>query len=390
MDGNEYIDYALGQGPMILGHSPKPVLDAVDAAMRKGQLFAGQHELEVIVAEQVQKYVPCAELVRFSNAGSEAIQGALRLARGYTGKTKWIKFEGHYHGWFDNVLISVAPPFDRAGPRESPNPVAWSEGQMKSCFDEILILPWNDLDLFARAVQENKDDLAAVVTEPIMCNTNCIPPKPGFLEGVREICTREGIVLVFDEIITGFRPCLGGAQEFCKVLPDLATFGKAMANGFPISMLAGQEEFMGLIAEGRVIHAGTYNANPMVMAATKATLEELAANGAAVYDQLRTRGVELMEGIRERARSTGHPALVQGLGPMFNVAFTEAEEITDYRTHVQSIDVPKYARFTAMMLERGVRLIGRGIWYVSAAHTEADIHTTLDAVEDTLTRLESR
>lgn len=383
-DGNEYLDFALGQGPMILGHSPKSVLDAVEAAMRKGQLFAGQHELEVTVAERVQQCVPCAELIRFSNAGSEAIQAALRLARAYTGKTKWIKFEGQYHGWFDNVLISVAPPLDQAGPRESPVPVAWSQGQMSSCFDEIIVLPWNDLDLFERTVARHRDDLAAVVTEPIMCNTNCIQPKPGFLEGLREICTREKIVLVFDEIITGFRPGLGGAQGLYGVTPDLATFGKAMANGFPISMLAGKQEFMRLIADGSVIHAGTYNANPMVMAATHATLACLSANNASVYDQLRSRGQTLMQGIRDIAAKAGHPVLVQGLGPMFNVAFTSASEITDYRSHVQSIDVVKYSRFVALMLERGVRLIGRGIWYVSAAHTEEDIERTLGAVADVL------
>jgi len=387
VDGNEYIDYALGQGPMILGHSPKPVIEAVEAASSKGQLFAGQHELEVIVAEKVQEFVPCAELMRFSNAGSEAIQAALRLARGYTGKTKYLKFEGHYHGWFDNVLLSVAPPLDKAGPRESPRTLPGSQGQVAACTEEAIALPWNDLELLEKTVVANKDDLAAVVMEPIMCNTNCIEPEPGFLEGVREVCTREGMVLVFDEIITGFRPCLGGAQAHFGVVPDLATFGKAMANGYPVSMLAGQEEFMRLIADGAVMHAGTYNSNVMVMAATNATLNCLAESNGAVYAHLEALGRHLMDGLRDAAASAGHSVLVQGLGPMFHMGFTAAERITDYRTHASSVDMAKYARFVALMLERGIRLIGRGIWYVSAAHTQQDMTRTLDAASESLRTL---
>jgi len=384
VDGNEYIDYALGQGPLILGHSPTKVVDAVADASRRGQLFAGQHELEVVVAEKVQQFVPCAELVRFCNSGSEAVQAALRLARGYTGKRKFLKFEGHYHGWFDNVLFSVSPPLEKVGPRESPCPVPWSQGQVEACAGEVVILPWNDLQLVEKTIAQHRDDLAAVITEPIMCNTNCIEPQPGFLEGLREICTREGVVLIFDEIITGFRLDLAGAQGYYNVIPDLATFGKAMANGYPVSMLAGQEKFMRLISEGRVIHAGTFNSNVMVMAATNATLDLLAQDDGALYTYLKSLGQELMNGLRAAARRSKQAALVQGPGPMFHFAFTSAEAISDYRSHVAAVDMAKYARFAALMLERGVRLIGRGIWYLSAAHTQDDIARTLQAAEESL------
>ncbi|MCS6860134.1 MAG: aminotransferase class III-fold pyridoxal phosphate-dependent enzyme, partial [Abditibacteriales bacterium] len=195
VDGNEYIDYALGQGPMILGHSPPEVLDAVEAAMRRGQLFAGQHELEITVAEKLQQIVPCAELVRFGNSGSEAVHTALRLARAHTGKERFIKFEGQYHGWLDNVLVSVNPPLDQVGDYQSPNVVPWSQGQAQGAVGEAIVLPWNDLALLEKTIAARHREIAAVITEPIMCNTNCILPADGYLAGMRELCTRHNIVL---------------------------------------------------------------------------------------------------------------------------------------------------------------------------------------------------
>ncbi|OUC06742.1 hypothetical protein RY27_19140, partial [Litorilinea aerophila] len=229
VDGNAYIDYVLGQGPLILGHSHPAVLDAVNAAMRRGQLYAGQHELEFILAEKLVELVPAAELCRFGLSGSEMVQAAMRLARAVTGRTKILRFEGHYHGWFDNVLISVAPPLDQAGPRERPRPVAGSAGQVESALADFVVLPWNDLALVETLFQEMGEELAAVMLEPMMCNTGAIPPEPGYLEGLRQLCDRYGTLLYFDETITGFRLGLQGAQGRFGVTPDLASFAKAMA-----------------------------------------------------------------------------------------------------------------------------------------------------------------
>jgi len=387
VDGREYIDYLLGQGPDLLGHAPPALVQAVSRALPRGQIFAGQTEGEVTVSETICRLVPCAELVRYSSSGSEVMQAALRLARAYTGRLKFIKFEGHYHGWFDNVAWSVHPPLEEAGPADAPRPVALSEGQCPTEAEYVLVLPWNDLEAVHRAVRQQGGEIAALVTEPIMCNTNCIRPEPGYLEGLRELCTQEGIVLIFDEVITGFRPCLGGAQEYLRVTPDLAIFGKALAGGFPQSVLAGKRELMCLLAEGRVVHAGTLNANLMCMAATEAMLNCLQAEGGAIYEHLFRLGQQLMEGLVERAHHYGHPALAQGLGPMFWFGFTEAGKITDYRSHLQLTDAGKYARFVRLMLEEGILLIGRGMWYVSAAHTEEDVECTLRAAEAALRKL---
>lgn len=385
-DGNEFIDYTLGQGPLIFGHSPEFLLNAVEQAMREGQLYAGQHELEITVAEMVQQCVPCAELVRFGLSGSEVIHAALRLARAFTGREKFVKFEGHYHGWFDDVLFSVAPSLDEAGDDESPKPIAWSKGQNLDLAQKAIVLPWNDLEILKRVVERHADEIAAILTEPIMANTNCILPSDGFLEGMRALCDEHGIVLIFDEVITGFRVALGGAQQYFGVVPDLAVFGKAMAGGFPISMLAGKSDIMRLVADGQVIHAGTFNSNVMSMAAAQACLDKLRENDGVAYRHLFRIGQGLIDGIRQIAAKHDQPLLIRGIGPMFWVGFGSGP-ITDYRSHVRHTDGTKLARFTDLLLERGIRPIGRGMWYVSTAHTDDDVDITLRAVDECLRRL---
>jgi len=386
VDGNTYLDYVLGQGPMILGHSPESVLQAVQQAMQQGQLYAGQHELEITLSEKLQQLVPCADLVRYSNSGSEIVQAAMRLARAYTGREKIVKFEGHYHGWFDNVLISVHPPLNLAGPRDCPQPVPASAGQATSVLDEVMVLPWNDLEAFGSVVSEHSEEIAAVIMEPVMGNTSCILPQSGYLEGVRELCSQHGIVLIFDEIITGFRLGLGGAQGYLGVTPDLATFGKAMANGFPVSCLAGKRDLMELIASQQVNHAGTYNSNVMAMAAACATLAELERNNSEAYERLFTLGEQLMKGLVALAHKLGISILMQGVGPMFHLAFTQQEAVLDYRSYLEC-DQALYRQFADLLLEEGVRVLSRGMWYLSTAHTPEDIEFTLRAVEMIWVRL---
>jgi glutamate-1-semialdehyde 2,1-aminomutase len=374
VDGNEYIDYCLGQGPLLLGHSHPRVVQAVKRQVEIGQLYAGQHELEILVSEKLQRMIPCAELVRFSNSGSEAVHIALRVARAFTGKKKVIKFEGHYHGWFDNILIGV---------HRSDNSQLESRGQTDSVLDEIIVLPWNDLGAIERTLRKMAGEIAAIIMEPIMCNTGCILPEEGYLEAVRELCSSSGVLLIFDEIITGFRIGLGGAQKFYGVIPDLATFGKAMASGLPVSCLAGKKEIMGLIADLSVVHAGTYNSNPVCLAAALATLEELEEREQDHYRKLFDFGQRLMNGIRELAERKGLDLLVQGVGPMFHVAFTGRDRIRSYRDYLE-VDTERYESFANHLQEMGVRVINRGIWYLSVAHTEEDLSLTLERMAKVL------
>ena len=387
VDGNEYIDYVLGQGPDIFGHVPDFLLDAVAHDMQRGQIFAGQHELEIEVSETIQKVIPCAELIRYASSGSEAVQAALRLARAYTGRSKFLKFEGHYHGWLDSVLYSVAPPLESAGAYDAPEATPGSAGQSPGAAEEIVVLPWNDAHVLRDALDRHQGEIAAIIAEPILCNTNCIAPEPGYMEEMRRLCDERGIVLIFDEVITGFRVALGGAQQLLGVTPDMATYAKAMAGGFPVSMFVGKREIMGLLADGTAMHAGTLNSNIMAMSAMKASLARLMEDDGAAYRQLYASGTALIEGLRDTARKHEINVLIQGPGPVFSMAFTDAREITDYRSHRERADEEKYTRFSDGMLERGVRITTGGSWFLSTAHSEQDIEQTLEAADATLATL---
>ncbi|MFV0390047.1 MAG: aspartate aminotransferase family protein [Pyrinomonadaceae bacterium] len=376
VDDNEYLDFTLSQGPLILGHSHPNVIQRVQEEMNLGQLFAGQHLMELELAEKLQSLIPCAELIRFSNSGSESVQAALRLARGATGRNKYVKFEGQYHGWFDNVLISQHPSKEAAGEFDLPTKILETTGQAPGVLEELIVLPWNDLDAVERAFETWGDDIAGLITEPIMCNNGCIEPQPGYLQGLRDICDKYGTVLIFDEIITGFRLGLGGAQTYYDVIPDLGTFGKAMASGFPVSFLAGKRKFMDLVANGTVMHAGTYNSNNPSIAASAATVEVL-ENDKDLYNRIQNLGLRLQEGLRKAAEENGQTVLVSGPGQITHLGFTNRTELVNYRDCLE-FDGAKYAEFTALMLGRGVRVIGRGIWYISAVHTEADIEEAIE------------
>ncbi len=399
-DGNEYLDFTLSQGPLILGHSHPRVLEAVAASSAHGQLFAGQHLQELELAEKLQRLLPCAELLRFSLSGSECDHIALRLARAATGRQRFIRFEGHYHGWFDNVALGVTgPSVEALGAREHPTLHPWSQGLPPRLDEEMIVLPWNDLALLQRTVREHAGQIAAIITEPVMCNNGCIPPAPGFLEGIRALCDEAGIVFILDEVITGFRLGLGGASAYFGVTPDLGIFGKAMASGYPIAVIAGRRFFgeghalagaplMELMAQGKVVHAGTMNSCNPCVAAALATLEVL-EEGGDVHARLFALGRRFMDGLCEAARAAGHDDfLVQGLGPMFNVQWTPLPSVRDYRDTLLS-DKGKLNQFVALMAARGVRVIGRGLFYISAAHTEADIERGIETARAVLSDMKS-
>ena len=382
VDGNEYLDFTLSQGPLILGHSHPEVLNAVAEYSEKGQLFAGQHLREIELAEKLNQLIPSAELMRFCLDGSEAVQTAFRIARAKTGRNKFLRFEGHYHGWMDNVCWGISAPSPEAlGSRENPNVFPWTEGLPEGIENDFLILPWNDLDLVRKTVAERSSEIAAIITEPIMCNNGCIEPNPGFLEGLREICTEYGIALIFDEVITGFRLSLGGAQQYFGVTPDLSIFAKAIASGYAISAIVGKYEWMQLIEQARVIQAGTMNAGNPTVAAALATITVLEKERP--HERMFRLGKKLMEGLKQAASESGHSLLVEGPGPMFAISFTEIKKTNDYRDTLVA-DKAKLGRFISGMHDEGVRVIGRGLWYISAVHTDEEIELAIGMADKVL------
>src|SRR3984957_5378345 len=279
-DGNAYIDYGLAWGPLILGHAPPEIALAVEAQVRRGLTYGAQHDLEIEVAERLAAAIPCADLVCFANSGTEIVQLALRLARAVTGRSKFLKFEGHYHGWDDSVLVSYHPTAEEIETARG-EPIAAGMGQRPH--DDVFIAPWNDTDFLEAIFAASGKQISAVICEPILCNSGCILPEPGFLEKLRELTSRNGSLLIFDEVITGFRVDLAGAQGLYGITPDLATYAKAIGGGAALRALAGRGQFMDWIATGKVVHAGSLNGNPISLAAANATLQVLTRDDGAVF-----------------------------------------------------------------------------------------------------------
>ena len=382
-DGNDYVDYVLGMGPAILGHRPPPVVEAVAAALSLGQTLAGQHQLEIELAEAIVRALPGAEQVRIASSGSEAVQLALRIARAATGRPLVLKFEGHYHGWLDTIMVSTSPAAADAGPDEAPVPVLQSAGQSRAAASDVRVLPWNDTGAFERFMAGHGSEVAAVIMEPILCNTSVIVPRPGYLEKVRDLVTRAGSVLIFDEVITGFRVGAGGAQGLLGVTPDLTVLGKALGAGFPVAAVAGRDELMELTATGDVVHGGTYNANLVAASAAREAVRLLTESGGALQRQMGELGGRLAGGLRELAATIDPSLRVQGLGTVFNTAFTNGVEVVDYRSY-QRADAGRQRRFLRALQDRGVRVTSRGTWFLSSAHSSADINRTLDAAAEAL------
>ena len=386
IDGNEYLDFTLSQGPLILGHSHPEVLQAVTEYSTTGQMYAGQHLREVELAELLQRLIPSAELLRFCLDGSEAVQTAFRVARARTGRRKFIRFEGHYHGWLDNVAWGLSAPTPEAmGPLEQPTAFPWSQGISPMSREEFIILPWNDPEGLRRTLADHHEDVAAIITEAVMCNNGCNLPVPGFLQEIRTLCDQYGIAFIMDEVITGFRLSLSGAQTYFNVTPDMSVFAKAMGSGYPISAVVGRREWMSLIAESKVIHAGTMNAGQPSVAAALATISILERD--APHARMFALGQRLMSGLRQAAADAGHQMLVQGPGPMFVTAFTDRDVFRDYRDTLTA-DRARLGRFVAGMHDAGVRVIGRGLWYISAVHTDAEIDHAISTARDVLDAME--
>jgi glutamate-1-semialdehyde 2,1-aminomutase len=385
VDGNSYVDYVLGFGPVLLGHRPPAVVRAVEEQLRHGILFGAQHAGEVELAERLIELVPSAELVAFSSSGSEAVHAALRFARAATGRRLVVKFDGHYHGWLEPVHASgptIAPSSETGGPRHVVPDLAPPP--------DLLTCRWNDLDALTRLLDEHPGEVAAVVMEPVPCNFGAYEPLPGYLQGVRELCDRLGVVLIFDEVITGFRLGLGGAQRRYGVRPHLTVLAKALASGFPLSAVAGSAEVMSVAdSDGPVRHIGTYNSNAVSVAAANATLTELERGGDELYRDLESRTERLAQGLRDAAAAVDAPLVVNQIGAVLHLLWAPRVPVRSHDDAYAS-DPAAVADVASHLLGSGVFALERGLWFTSTAHTDEDVERTVAAAEPAIAAVVKR
>ena len=378
VDWNEYVDFMMAFGALIHGHAHPAIVDAVVQAMSEGSHFAACTVPEVEAAERFRRMVPGAERVRFANTGSEATMLALRLARAHTGRAKLLKFEGQYHGWYDPYLLNAhAHPPEALGPPESPARIPDSLGIPEGVFADVILAPWNDVEQLERVFREHGSELAAAITEPVMANLGCIPPRPGYLERLRELTHAAGALLIFDEVVTGFRYAPGGCQQKFGIAADISTFGKALGAGFPVGAVAGPRAILDRMEwrDPMVLHYGTFNGHRLTMKAVAANLDLLMANEGAAYKRLNELGDAAIHGLRDVFRRRRVDAIVQGFGPMFQIYFTDRPAIHHYRDYCAHVDTRKYSYFVHLLLERGIYMTpSNGLhWIISTAHKPADI-----------------
>jgi len=378
IDGQSYIDFVLSWGPLIVGHAHPEVVDAIRRTAENGTSFGAPTELETALAELVCERIPSVEMVRMVNSGTEATMSALRLARGYTGRSKILKFEGCYHGHADSLLIKAGSGVATLGLPDSP-------GVPPATAGNTITAPYNDLDAVRLAFERYGEDIAAVIVEPVAGNMGVVPPRPGFLEGLRELTRRYGSLLVFDEVMTGFRVHYHSAQGLYGVEPDLTCLGKVIGGGLPVGAYGGRRDIMEMVApSGPVYQAGTLSGNPLAMAAGYTTLKLMTKE---VYERLERLSQRLREGLERNARELGIPQTVNAVGSMINPFFTEGP-VVDYATAKQS-DLDRFRRVFAALLDRGVYIPASQFeaWFLSTAHTEEDIDRTVEAHREALRML---
>jgi glutamate-1-semialdehyde 2,1-aminomutase len=387
VDGNKYIDYNCAFGPIILGHANPAVNAAVKEQLDSGTLYGANTEIEIKLTEKFVKHVPCAEQVLLCMTGAEATSIAHRIARSYTGNEKILRFEGTYHGWHDWAMVYTASSVTGTYAKSLGQKVLGADGVPQRVIDDVFVIPWNDPEALEKLIRKHGHELASVITEAYQSNMGVIPPEKGYLELLRKLTKEYGIALIFDEVITGFRLGLGGAQEYTGVTPDFATFAKAMANGFPVAAVASSKKFMEPITTERTWVGGTYNGNAVSTSAALATMTELEKFGS--YDQLYARGKELMQGISDALKDNHIPGVVQGAGPMFSVFFTDLERIR-FSREVQAIRPDPHLKRSAVyfreIIKRGVLFfpLRFGRVYMSFAHSKQDVQVAIEAVQQTM------
>lgn len=377
-DGNEYIDYVGSWGPLILGHAHPEVVAAIERATRDGASFGASTPSEAELAELVVEAMPSVEMVRFVSSGTEATMSAIRLARGYTKRDRIIKFEGCYHGHADSLLVKGGSGLATLG-------IPDSAGVPAEVAQLTTALPYNDIAAVEEAVEKFPDKFACVIVEPVVGNMGCVPPKPDYLKDLRELCTRKGVLLIFDEVMTGFRLAYGGAQELFGIKPDLTTMGKIIGGGLPVGAYGGRRDIMNMVAPlGPVYQAGTLSGNPLAMAAGIATLKILREKKREIYPQLEARASRLVEGILDAGKKAGVKMTANRVGSMFTWFFTDTS-VTDWNT-ASKADAKAFGKFHRAMLERRIYLPPSQFEaaFLSAAHSEGDIEPTIRAASDSL------
>jgi glutamate-1-semialdehyde 2,1-aminomutase len=374
VDGKRYIDYVGSWGPMILGHNAPPVIDAIREQLDKGLSFGAPTEIEIRMANKVSTLVPGMELLRMVSSGTEATMSALRLARGFTGRDRLVKFEGCYHGHADSLLVKAGSGMLTLGEPSS-------AGVPKALAGLTITLDYNNIESVNNLFAKIGNEIACVIVEPVAGNMNCVPPVPGFLEGLRAVCDQYGAVLIFDEVMTGFRVALGGAQAYYNIKPDLTTLGKVIGGGMPVGAFGGRRDIMEKVAPlGPVYQAGTLSGNPVAMAAGLATLEQISKPG--FYAALTHKTERLMQGLRERAQAARIPFTTNSVGGMFGIFFTDQNTVSTF-AQVSQCDVERFKKFFHGMLDEGVYLAPSAFeaGFVSSAHSEQEITATLNAAE---------
>ena len=386
-DNNKYIDWMMAYGGLPLGHAHPKIVQAVGEAMATGALLPAATQIEVEVAELIQKMVPSADRVRFASTGTEAAMAAIRVARGFTGRPKFIKFEGQYHGWYDDFLVNAHPhPISSLGHRRDPVKIADSSGLNHRALEDTIVVPWNDLAALERALENHQGQVAAIITEGIMANMGVIPPLPDYLSTVQALARTHGALFILDETVTGFRIALGGCQQHYKLDPDLSTFGKALGAGLPVAAFVGRSEIMESLSWGGVLHYGTQNASRVGLFAARANLQVLGDDNVNVFDHTWDIGERLVKGLQKVFKETKTSAIVQGVGPMFQILFTEQTEIRDYRDFCTFVDRDRYRRFVHALFQHGIYMTpASGLHSVtSLAHSPKDVDDTLSAVREVL------
>jgi glutamate-1-semialdehyde 2,1-aminomutase len=391
VDGNDYVDFNLGMGPGLWGHGHRRYVEAVQRQIET-LLFMpsgiAQTTLEIEVAEKICAHVPSAERVRFGSTGSEAVQLVIRVARAFTGRPYFVRFESNYHGWIDNVYGGVVNPDRGAVPFavDSDADAFATLGRFPGAQHESFKLPWNDIGILEATLRKHGKDIALVLMEPILCNGGCLPPRPGYLERVRSLCDEFDVVLCFDEIITGFRVGLGGAQKQLGVTPDITTFGKALTAGLPLSAIAGKRVLMDLLREGKVTAAGTFNACPPSMAASLVSIRMLEEDAGAYYKAVDRQQARLKAALLASAERHGHKLMVQGPRGLLYTEFVDRSEAYT-AADLQGADVDKSRRLRLLLIEEGV-VIGRGNrWFVSGVLAERDMDDAVVRIDRALARL---
>lgn len=381
-DGNEFIDWQLSFGCLPMGHAHPKIVEVVQREVASGTHFATALEVEVEAAELMVSMLPHVDKVRFANTGTEACMTAVRMARGITGKRKVLKFEGHYHGWYDGLLVSSNPqPVTTLGHPNDPVRIPDSSGLTPGSWEDTLVSVWNDETALERVLDAHGRDIACVVMEGVMSNMGVIPPKPGYLERVQELCRAHNVLFYLDETVTGFRVSPGGIAELYGLKPDIVTYGKALGQGFPVAAIAGPDHIMESIEYGKVLHYGSHNAPRLGLFAMKTMLEEMSKDNFAAFKKINDIGDQMTQRLNQLAKDTGQNMVVQNVGSMFHPVFTDLEAITGYRDFCGTVNLAKYGEFSALMREQGVFFTGNRILHNLSCteHTQQDIDVSIEA-----------